>query len=881
LSLGFFHSFPFSKGETLSPSLTKRVRGDFMALLYLFRNITLRHLRLNKGRTFLSALGIALGVSVFVSVQIAIHTAIESFNATVDHVSGKANLQVVSFGRGFPEEVYLKVKKVPGIKAATPVVQFIPKIDDPIGEPLYLLGIDVLSDQQFRDYQFYEPGEEELNFLKNPKAIAITEKLANRHGLKRGMTITLIAGSRKVDLVITNLLRMEGPAKSLEGNFGLMDIASAQEALEKVGLIDRIDLIVEKSFPSDMVEKELKKVIPQGVEVRRSDTRSGQIEKMVSAFHLNLTALSLISLVVGMFLIYNAISTSAIQRRREIGILRSIGISRFQVLVLFLCEAGLIGCLGSLVGIGMGMGLAKVMLYFVSRTITALYILVKTEDLVLPPLVLIAGFGMGVLASVLSSIGPAKEASRIAPREALSLGTLETKVKFRLKHFTFVGLGLLTLSFLFALQKPIYQRPIFGFLAALLILIGVSFMIPAIVFFLNRLLSPLLHSLFGVEGKLASQYLRDSMARTVITIAALMTALSMLISISIMILSFRKTVDLWVEQSLNGDVFIFPGSYSITGYSALLPLEVSRDLPSLPGVKAVDSFRALEVEYQGLPALIAAVNGQVFLNMKVIRFTKGNPQAILTQFAAGQSVLVTESFSLRHRVEAGDRIRLNTPQGKKEFLISGVFYDYSTDWGLVLMEKRLYQSLWNDETIHSAGIYLNEGVSLEAFKETVRERYSKPYRLFLVSHRELRNEILKIFDQTFAITYSLEFIAIIVAILGIINSLNALIIERQRDIGILRAVGGFRRQIEKTVLIEAGMIGFFSLILGLLCGFLLSILLIYVINRQSFGWTIQFSIPPWSLIESGLVVMITSIGAGLIPARRAAKMRAVESLRME
>jgi putative ABC transport system permease protein len=384
-----------------------------------------------------------------------------------------------------------------------------------------------------------------------------------------------------------------------------------------------------------------------------------------------------------------------------------------------------------------------------------------------------------------------------------------------------------------------------------------------------------------VEGKLASQYLRDSMARTVITIAALMTALSMLISISIMILSFRKTVDLWVEQSLNGDVFIFPGSYSITGYSALLPLEVSRDLPSLPGVKAVDSFRALEVEYQGLPALIAAVNGQVFLNMKVIRFTKGNPQAILTQFAAGQSVLVTESFSLRHRVEAGDRIRLNTPRGKKEFLISGVFYDYSTDWGLVLMEKRLYQSLWNDETIHSAGIYLNEGVSLEAFKETVRERYSKPYRLFLVSHRELRNEILKIFDQTFAITYSLEFIAIIVAILGIINSLNALIIERQRDIGILRAVGGFRRQIEKTVLIEAGMIGFFSLILGLLCGFLLSILLIYVINRQSFGWTIQFSIPPWSLIESGLVVMITSIGAGLIPARRAAKMRAVESLRME
>jgi putative ABC transport system permease protein len=852
-----------------------------MVLFHLLKNITFRHLRHHKGRTILSMIGIALGVAVFISVQTAIHTAIESFNASVDHVSGKANLQVTSFGRGFSEEVYLKVKKVPGVKAATPVIQYVSKMDEPIGEPLYLLGIDVFSDRPFREYQFYETGDEDLLFLKNPHSIALTEKLANRHGLKKGGKITLVVGSKKVALTITNLLKMEGPAKSLEGNFGLIDIASAQEALEKVGLIDRIDLIVDKSIPMEGIERELKKVIPPGVEVRRSDTRSGQIEKMVSAFHLNLTALSFISLIVGMFLIYNAISISVIQRRREIGILRSIGLTRPQVLGLFIGEAAWIGCLGSLVGIGIGIGLAKVMLYMVSRTITALYILVKAEHLLISPSVLMAGFGMGVLASILSSIGPAKEASKVPPKEALALGTLETKIKIRLWYFSLIGIGLLILSFIFALQKPIYHQPLFGFLAALLILIGVSFLIPSATSFLNRLLAPLLQFLFGSEGKLASRYLHDSMARTVITIAALMTALSMLISISIMILSFRKTVDLWVEQSINGDVFIFPGSYSITGYSALLPLEVSRELPSLPGVKAVDSFRALEVKYQGQPALIASVDGEVFLNMKTIRFTRGNPQTILRQFAAGQTILVTESFSLRHQVKAGDRINLSTPQGEKEFLISGVFYDYSSDWGMVLLEKKLFQSLWNDETLHSAGIYLKEGFSPGKFKEIIRERYSKPYRLFVVSHRELRNEVLKVFDQTFAITYALEFIAIIVAILGIINSLNALIIERRRDIGIVRAVGALRRQVEKTTLIEAGMIGFFSHIFGLLCGFLLSILLIYVINKQSFGWTIQFSIPLRSLIESWLIVMFTSIGAGFIPARRAAKMNMVESLRME
>ena len=852
-----------------------------MALLRLLREITLRHLYLNKTRTFLSVIGIALGVSVFVSVQLAIRTSIDSFNSTVDHVSGKANLQITSFGRGFPEEVFLRVKGMKGVRAATPVIQYVCKIAEPIGEPLYLLGIDIFSDQQFRDYRFDEATAGDLNFLKNPRAIAITEKLAHRYGLKRGSTLHLIFGSRKMDVTITNLLRMEGPANSLEGNFGLMDIASAQESLEKVGLIDRIDLLVDKTMDLDRIEENLKRVIPQGVEVRRPETRSGQIEKMVSAFHLNLTALSLISLVVGMFLIYNAIVTSVIQRRREIGILRSIGVTRFQILGLLVCEAGLIGAIGSLIGLAMGIGLAKVMLYLVSRTITALYILVKAEHLALSFATLAKGFGLGILVSVFSALGPAREAARIAPREAFALGTLEGKVRSRVKYFSSIGLGILLLSFFFALQKPIHQRPLFGFLSALLILVGISFLIPLITSFLNRLLAPLLSRVWGVEGKLASRYLENSMARTVITIAALMTALSMLMSVSIMISSFRKTVDLWVQQSINGDVFVFPGSYSLTGYSALLPIEVSRALPSLPGVKAVDSFRALEVEYQNQPAIIAAVDGQVFLNMKTIRFTQGNPRAILSQFASGQSLLVTESFSLRHRVKPGDRITINTPQGEKEFPVSGVFYDYSTDWGMILMEKKLYQSLWNDETLHSAGIYLQEGVSLEAFKKMFRERFSKPYQLFLASHRELRNEILKIFDQTFAITYSLELIAIVIAFFGIINSLNALIIERKRGIGVLRALGAFRRQVEKTVLIEAGMIGFLSYILGLISGFLLSILLIYVINRQSFGWTIQFSIPIRSLIESWFLVMITSLCAGLIPARRAARMDAVEPLRME
>ena len=698
------------------------------------------------------------------------------------------------------------MKKVPGVKAATPVIQFVSKIDEPIGEPLYLLGIDIFSDQQFRDYQFYDPTEEDLQFLKDPKAIAITEKLAHRHGLKKGDNLPLIFGSKKVDLTITHLLKMEGPAKSLEGNFGLMDIASAQEALEKVGLIDRIDLIVDQSIRWSQGGERAKEGHasrdrnPQARNPKRSDRKDGFClppqpdgpqphlprRRNVSDLQCHLH----------------------LRHPEKEGDRNSPEPWRHPVSDPWplSCEAGLIGGFGSLIGLGVGIGLAKVMLYL--RFQDDHRSLHHGEDRTSCHLPFhFSGWVWDRIGCVHPFFNRPCERglSHCTQRGPIPRYPGNQSEDPCSRHFSLIGIGLLLLlSLLLPCRNRFSRSPSSAFYPLSSFSSASPFMIPSIVIFLNRLLAPFIHRLFGIEGKLASRYIQDSMARTVITIAALMTALSMLISISIMILSFRKTVDLWVEQSINGDVFIFPGSYSLTGYSALLPLEVSRELPSLPGVKAVDSFRALEVEYQGQPAVIAAVDGQVFLHLKIIRFTQGNLETILQSFASGQSILVTESFSLRHQVNAGDRIRLNTPQGEKKFFVSGVFYDYSSDWGMVLMEKKLFQSLWNDETLHSAGIYLKEGVSLEAFKEIFRERYSKPYQLFVVSHRELRNEILKIFDQTFAITYSLEFIAIFVAILGIINSLNALIIERQRDIGIMRAVGAFRRQVQKTILIEAG-----------------------------------------------------------------------------
>jgi putative ABC transport system permease protein len=852
-------------------------------LIHLVRLFSLRHFYFEKWKSALTIIGIALGVAVFISIRISIHSALDAFKSTVDHVSGRAQLEIASQGNGFDERLFLLAKRGEGIEAATPLVQYVAQCTAPIREPLLIFGIDIFTDRKFRAYRFQGSGNETglLQFLLEPNAIAITRTFANKFGLDLGSRLDLLIGSKQASFTIRGIMEEEGPAKALGGNFAILDIAHAQEAFDKVGLLDRIDLIISPDISPEKVAASLKKGLPPQLLVRRPQTRSNQVEKMIGAFRLNLTALSFVSLFVGMFLIYNSMSISVIRRRREIGILRSIGVSENRILVLFLTEGAILGFLGALLGIGIGLIMAKFTLASVSKTVTALYILVKAERLTVLPSTLILGVGISVLVSLVSAAGPAREAARTRPREALSLTYLEKKVMVHTGKFLYVGLGALCLALLFAFQRPVLGKPIFGFASAFLILLGFSFITPAGTRWLNALFGPTVGRIFSTEGRLASHYLQDSLTRTAITIAALMTALAMLVSISIMILSFRKTVEIWVGQAITADIILTPATAAVSGWDSFVPSEVVADANKHPDVEAMDIIRVSEIEYQDRPVLLWAAVTSVLLGENQLTFVRGEEKDIIEKVTKRGQVIVSETFSLKFGVREGDGLLLQTPRGPKTFTVAGIFYDYTTENGMIIIDLKVYREIWNDLRINRAALFLRDPSRLEVVRNQMIEGFSDRHQILAVSNRELRDEILQIFDQTFSIAHALKVIAFVVAILGIVNSMLALVVERERDFGILRAIGTFKRQIRKMTLLEAQLMGMVSFFLGGVSGILLSMILIYVINKQSFGWTIQFFPVPSVFVQSLALVVVAAFLAGLIPAHVAAKKQVAEAVKME
>jgi len=827
---------------------------------------------------------VALGVAVFVGIKTAASSALISFQDTVTSLTGKAQLQVAGQGNGFPEEIYARVSSLDEVHAATPVLEFNVIATAPVDEPLLMLGIDVFSDQEFRQYHFVESEEKNevvLSFLTEPGAIALTEKFAERHGLKVGDELEILSASRRLSFTIRALLELKGPARALEGNLALVDIATAQEVFEQLGRLHRIDLILAEHVSPEEVREKLKNLLPADVTVEPPQKRLGRIREMIKAYRLNLLALSLIALFVGIFLVYNAVAFAVSKRRYEIAMLRVLGTQRWQILALFLGEALLVGLLGALIGVGLGLVMAKIALRAMAATISELYLLVRAETLSLSPLVIFLGAGAALGVALLGGLFPSLEASRTLPREALYRSALERRLRMNLGRISLVGAVVLGVGYLFSQMQPVNGLPLFGFVAAFLILVGFSFLTPASVLLVNRALAPGLAGIFKIEGKMASRYLGRSLNRSAVAIASLMTALAMLISISIMILSFRQTVKVWTEQIISADLFISPAG-RLTGQRGSLPPELVESLPKLPGLVAMERLSEIPMRIDNVPALLFVTDLEIKGKLSRIMLRRGSSEEVLRRCREQGQITISEVLSNRLNLAEGDYLQLPTPKGLQSLLIAGVFYDYRTEGGMVIMDRSTYLKYWPVERRYtSVGIYLKPGSSLDETRNLIRGRLKRSEEVFITSNKELRQEILRIFDQTFSITYALQIIAIVVAVFGIVNTLVLLVMERERDIGVLKAVGATNRQVQRMTLLEAGLMGLISFVLGAVNGILLSLLLIFVINKQSFGWTIHFSVPGAMFGKTLILVLACALIAGIFPARAAVRKRVSEVMRME
>ncbi|OPX20743.1 MAG: hypothetical protein BZ151_02405 [Desulfobacca sp. 4484_104] len=830
-----------------------------------------RHLRTHGGRTLLTILGIALGAAVYLSIALAEVSALAAFKDSVDAVAGKANLQLRVAGASLDEQLLVKVRQIPGVQAAAPVIETVAEMIQAGNEPLMLLGIDLFAESPFRDYEFNQHQDQDserlVDFLIQPYSILITDRLAANLGLTVGDRLPVILGSQRQELLIQGIFRPASGVYALNGAYALIDLGQAQELLNRVGKLDYIDLLTAE--PVDQVAHRLQAQMPPGVIVERPQNRSQQVDRMVAAYRLNLLVLSLIALFVGMFLIFNAVSLSVVRRRREIGLLRTLGTSRAQIMALFLSEGAISGVIGGLLGIVLGIWLAQATLKVVTQNLTALFILVKAESLRLSWTLIGQTLLLAVGVSLVAAFFPAWEASRTQPREVWHREELEEKLKKRAWPVFGLGLVILILAGFCAAQGPVAGKPIFGFLAAFLILIGFALLTPQCAVGLGRLLQPMMRGMLGPPGELGCRYLQSSLSRTAVSIGALLAALAMLVSAAIMIQSFRQTVDHWITQSISGDIFLGPNIFSTAAYDAYLPPEVLAEVQNRPELADVYLYRCVRSAYKGRPILVIGGSMAVLDRHGGMLFRSGRSLQIFARLQTEGNVIVSESFAELNHLNEGDNFLLPTPSGPQPVNIVGVFYDYRTDGHTVWMDIKFMHRYWRDSLVNAVRLYLKDPAQLEPVRRQLLQDYGSRYRLMALSHRELRAGIMEIFDQSFALTYALEAIAVVVAIFGIITTFLVLIMERERELALLKAIGASRGQVFRMILVESGLVGLISHLLGALAGTLLSLVLIYVINKQSFGWTIQFKWIPDIYIQSLALVLAVGLTAGAYPAWRA------------
>jgi putative ABC transport system permease protein len=671
------------------------------------------------------------------------------------------------------------------------------------------------------------------------------------------------------------------PAASENENAILMDIAGAQPALNRFGRVDRILVKLPSNSNLEEWQRKLAGVLPPGVEVRPQGTGTEENRKMLAAFRWNLRLLSYIALVVGAFLIYNTISVSVVRRRGEIGIVRALGADRGDVLAAFLGEAACLGLAGALVGLPLGRIMAGGAVKLMAATVESLYVSSRPGAIALTPDSLALALLIGVGVAVMSALSPAREAMQVSPVDAMAQGRREYIARSHKGRDLAIAAALGGLAALAARMPAVAGKPFFGYFAAVLLIAAAAYAMPALVNFISGITAGVLGRFLGVEAMLASRSLAASLRRTSVLAGALATAVAMMVSVGIMVGSFRQTVVSWMNHQLPADLYLRPAGNPEADRHPTISVELVEKIAALPGVAGVDRLRAYEISYEGMPATLAAVDLRVPRAHRNAEFFSGRPaNEVLEQLRGKSSVIVSEPFTYKHKVKTGDTITLALGESRANFRIVDVYYDYASERGYVLMDRDVLLKYLPDETPTNLAVFVAPDANSAEVRKEIREA-AAGHRILIFSDRELRTEAVRIFDRTFAITYALEAVAVLVAVMGIAGALIALVIDRRRELGLLRFLGASSGQIRKMILVEAGLLGLLANLAGFVLGYLLSLILVFVINKQSFGWTIRFHWPVAILLGALTVVYVATVVSGLYPARVAVRLNPLEVIHEE
>jgi putative ABC transport system permease protein len=856
----------------------------------LLRRASRRHLTRHPWQIGLSILGIALGVAVALSIDLATESARRAFELSTEAVMGRATHQIVGGPSGLGEDVYRMLRVGLGVRQAAPVLEFDVALPDHPGETLHLLGVDPFAERPFRPHlaDIDSGGGERRD---NPQALAmltdlvarpatalISRATAERLHLRRGDTLAIrVAGATRR---ITPIGWLE-PANRLSAraleSLLVTDIATAQELAGARGRLTRIDLIIPDDAAGRALAARIRHARPASAEIVPAGARAETALSMTRAFTLNLTALSLLALVVGMFLIYNTMTFSVVQRRPLIGMLRALGVTRGEVFTLVMVEAFTIGVAGTAAGILLGLVLAHSLLGLVTRTINDLYFVVSVREVAFTWTALVRSVLLGVGATLAAAAAPAAEAGGGQPREALSRARLESRARSMAPRAALGGLALL-LAGTAALFVPGAGAG-WGFVGLFALLMGAALATPAGAVVLLRATEAPVSRAFGLLGRIAARGIVAALSRTGVAVAALMVAFAATIGVGIMIASFREAVVQWLAGSLQADIYVAPPSLIGSRPDATLEPALVGRLAATPGVARASTSRGSVARGPSGPVRIVALGFEPG-HAPGFKFREGRPAVVWPAFEAG-AVIVSEPFAYRSAVGAGGSVRLRTDRGERDFPVAGVFYDYGSSAGTVMMSRRTYDRFWDDGAVSALALYAAPGVDVSRLIDALRQRAAGGPDVIIRSNRALRDASLEIFDRTFAITAVLRFLIVIVAFVGVLSALMALMLERGREHGVLRALGLTPGQVWGVVTAQTGLMGVVAGLLAVPVGIMLAAVLVFVINRRSFGWTMPLDIAPLVLGHGVLLAVAAALLAGLYPAWKMAAASPAEALREE
>jgi putative ABC transport system permease protein len=842
-----------------------------------------RHLLRHPWQVGLAILGVALGVAVVVAIDLANDSARRAFTLSAETIAGRATHQVVGGPAGLDERIYRWLRVEQGERQSAPVVEGYALVPDHPGLTLHILGVDPLAEGPFRPYTAPAASDATPNagaaLFTEPGAALLPAETARAYGLRPGDTLRIRIGPEARVARIIGLLTPEDDAsrRALDGLL-VTDLATAQEWLGMVGRLSRIDLILPNGPAGEARAAAITQALPAGARLIRPESRTQALQQMTAAFELNLTALSLLALVVGTFLIYNTITFSVVQRRGQIGTLRCLGVTRREVLALVLGEALVIGLVGALAGLALGALLGRGLVALVSRTINDLYFAVSVREVALSAGPLLKGFVLGLLATLAAAAVPALEATSTPARATLRRSSYEERIRRAVPLAAGLGAALL-LAGLAALAVP-GKNLVLSFGALFAVTLGAAAITPLATLLLMRAARPALGRAFGLLGRMAPRDVVAALSRTSVAIAALMIAVAVTIGVGLMVGSFRETVVRWLDATLVADIYVSAPGRAANRVDTTLPPEVVARLGAVEGVAGVRRYRGVEVDSPAGPLIVVGLDVVPARDGEAYQFVGGAPADVWQRFAAGE-VLVSEPLAYKRGLAAGDTLALYTDHGEQAFRIAGVFYDYGSDRGVVMMNLARYRAAWDDPGISSLGLYAAPGVDVEALVQRLRAAAGGDGALVIRSNRALRTASLQVFDRTFAITGVLQLLATIVAFIGILAALMALQLERAREIGVLRANGLTPQQVWGLVLSQTGLMGLTAGLLAMPVGAALAAVLVFVINKRSFGWTLLFQLD-WRLFAQALIVAVAAaLLAGLYPAWRMSRISPALALREE